>query len=149
GAASATVLLLGLGVGRLGRHELVARRGGAVGLLPGTAIEPLVRNDAVRPRRTAGVDGGVSRPGERVGVGIMAVFAPRPLVAEATKAFRAEEFVPATQVIAPQLVEDQDDRQPHAGRSVLARLIRWKGCRRRDPAAEQQRERPAEVVHER
>src|SRR4051812_48166696 len=144
-AAGAAVLLFRPGVGRLRRHWLVAQAGGTIDILAGTVIEPVVADDAVCPRRAASVDGGVSGPGQRGGVGVMAVLEPRSLVAEAAKASLTEELVPAREIIAAQLVEHQHDSQTHSGRRVLAALVRCESRRLREAAeAQQQSERPAE-----
>src|SRR5262249_21732003 len=110
------------------------------------AIEPVVGDDAVRARRAAGVNGGMSGARESIGIGIVAILEPGAIVAEATEAALAEQLVPAEEVVAAQLVEDDHDRQPHPRFAVLAAFVGRRDCRwSRGQAAEPegQRERPA------
>ncbi len=105
-----------------GRGNAVAlRAGGAVdqGQVIGTI--PFVVDDAVTARRAAGWERGVSGAGDGRGVGVVAVGEPRAVFFEPMKAaVGREQGIPARQVVGPQLVEDDQDREAHRlGRRIV------------------------------
>ena len=60
--------------------------------------------------------------GHGMGIGIMAVLKPGPFLLQATKAIGHEQVAPgASHIVAPQLIEDDQDRQV----AIMASAILW------------------------
>src|SRR5438067_887929 len=82
----------------------------------------------------------MARRGHRIGVGIMAVLKPGPLLLQAPKAALAKELLPATQIIAPHLVKNKQYRQP--GSLGLGFLFCFGGQRQNAEKNREHRHRP-------
>ena len=102
-----------LPLGRRAGDELVASLGaGAVDHR--AALVPVVVDDAVPLAAGAREHGGVPRPGRGGAVGVVAVREPGAFGLEAGEAVRDEEGLPAFEVIAAHLIEDDQHRELHA-----------------------------------
>src|SRR5262249_34361696 len=77
-------------------------------------VVPLVRDDAVLPRGTAGQEGGVPGGGPGEGVGVMAVLEPGAIGLQSAETVLDVVFLPARQVVGAHLVEDNEDGQSRA-----------------------------------
>ena len=76
------------------------------------AIKPVVIDDAMIARRAAGQKRRMARGRHGGRIGIMAIAEPGPFLHEPFEAACAELTLPFLQVVAPQLIEDDNNGQP-------------------------------------
>src|SRR5205807_1897140 len=93
------------------RHTLVTGRSSAVDFLASRAVVPLVGDNAVSHRRAAGQKRSVAGTGDGVSIGIVTVLIPRAFFLQPMKPAVAEQRIPARQIIAAHLIENDQNRE--------------------------------------
>ncbi len=112
----------------IGGNVFVAVGGGTINLACAEFV-PFVADDAMAVRAAAGQERGVTGPGERQGIRIIAVVEPGSLFQHASEATLAELVVPTRQIIGTHLVEYDENYQLWFGLSRRNGLFLVRVCR--------------------